>query len=220
MKDIYSHISREWRKERLRNGNFIRDNTFDRTAKKKKIKEKRGERKNISKEKEVGREIGETSLELVRDNSFLSAPNVKRDKNAFEISFEFNQWSKSTLDLPWPRGEEELIFDADIREEVYAFTCTWIRRKWSDKNGRRGRRRREGVLCLSKGGTNERSSMRLMNISRGVAPRIYRHPLRSSTLAPFPLWESCLGIRFFFLDFWKKERKDMNSFCIFLYIEY
>lgn len=125
MKDIFIHISLANEERR----GFEMEILYGITPsiglqKKKKIKEKRGERKNISKEKEVGREIGETSLELVRDNSFLSAPNVKRDKNASEISFEFNQWSKSTLDLPWPRGEEELIFDADIREEVYAFTCT------------------------------------------------------------------------------------------------
>lgn len=125
MKDIFIHISLANEERR----GFEMEILYGITPsiglqKKKKIKEKRGEHKNISKEKEVGREIGETSLELVRDNSFLSAPNVKRDKNAFEISFEFNQWSKSTLDLSWPRGEEELIFDADIREEVYAFTCT------------------------------------------------------------------------------------------------
>lgn len=52
-------------------------------------------RRNISRrEEEAGREIGETLLELARDNSFLSMPNVKRDKNA-EISFEFHHWSKS-----------------------------------------------------------------------------------------------------------------------------
>lgn len=123
------------------------------------------------------------------------------------------RFPSSFISGPSPRSiylgrGEELIFDADIRGRKFTHSRG---REYGGSGAIKTVRGGKGVLCLSnasKGGTNERSSMRPMNISRGVLHRESidtLFDLPSSRL--LPLWESCL----FFFDFWKKWRKDTSS---------
>lgn len=121
------------------------------------------------------------------------------------------RFPSSFISGPSPRSiylgrGEELIFDADIRGRK--FTWTWIRRKWSDKNGER----REGSSLFVER-PERRHEWTLVNapyeyIARGV---LHRESIDALFDLPpsrlLPLWESCL----FFFDFWKKWRKDTSS---------
>lgn len=129
------------------------------------------------------------------------------------------RFPSSFISGPSPRSiylgrGEELIFDADIRGRK--FTWTWIRRKWSDKNGER----REGSSLFVER-PERRHEWTLVNapyeyIARGFAPRIYRHPLRSSTLAP----SSALGIVSFFFWFLEKMKKGYEFYLFVLNINH
>lgn len=82
------------------------------------------------------------------------------------------RFPSSFISGPSPRSiylgrGEELIFDADIRGRKFTHSRG---REYGGSGAIKTVRGGKGVLCLSnasKGGTNERSSMRPMNISRG-----------------------------------------------------
>ena len=129
------------------------------------------------------------------------------------------RFPSSFISGPSPRSiylgrGEELIFDADIRGRK--FTWTWIRRKWSDKNGER----REGSSLFVER-PERRHEWTLVNapyeyIARDFTPRIYRRPLRSSTLAP----SSALGIVSFFFWFLEKMKKGYEFYLFVLNINH
>ena len=127
------------------------------------------------------------------------------------------RFPSSFISGPSPRSiylgrGEELIFDADIRGRKFTHSRG---REYGGSGAIKTVRGGKGVLCLSnasKGGTNERSSMRPMNISRGgFCTANLSTP--SSIFHPRAFFR--FGNRvFFFLIFGKnEERIRVLSFC-------